>query len=95
MGVMVDDSAHTARLSCDGSYTCFSFGPYRIRFRTSRSLRRYLSVKSWNRGYIVVEAEYDGQGNPVEEYIDLVPILENLYLDADSVLAPIEEVLVA
>lgn len=91
---MVNDGAHVARLSCDGPYTCFSFGPHCIRFRTSKRLRRYLSVKTWDRGYIVVEAEYDGQSGPVEEYIDLVPILEDLYLDADSVLAPIEEVLV-
>ena len=62
--------------------------------RTAFDLRRYLSVKTWDRGYIVVEAEYDGQSGPVEEYIDLVPILEDLYLDAYSVLAPIEEVLV-
>ena len=27
-----------------------------------------------------------------EEYIDLVPILENLYFDADKFLAPIEKV---
>lgn len=92
---MVSDGAHTARLSCDGPYTCFSFGSHCIRFRTSRNLRRYLNVKTWDRGYIVVEAEYDGQNGPVEEYIDLVPILENLYLDAEAVFAPIEEVLVA
>ena len=28
----------------------------------------------------------------VEDYIDLIPILENLYIDADSFLEPIKEV---
>ena len=90
-----DDCAHVATLSCEGSYTSFSCGAQSIRFRTPSSLRRYLSVKEWDKGYIVVEAEYDGRSVPVEDYIDLVPILENLYLDANEFLAPIDEVRVA
>ena len=45
----------------------------------------------WDYGYIVVNAEYKGVGE-VEEYIDLVPILENLYYDVDKFLEPIKEV---
>ena len=43
----------------------------------------------------MVNAEYDGCPGPVEEYIDLVPILKNLYFDVDEFLAPIEGVAVA
>ena len=30
--------------------------------------------------------------NEMEEYIDLIPILQNLYYDVDEFLAPIKEV---
>jgi len=43
-------------------------------------------------GYIVVMAKYEGNAEPEEEYIDLVPILENLYFDVDEFLNPIKEV---
>ena len=82
-------------LSCDGPYTSFSFGGHGIRFRTPKNLVRYVDVREWNKGYLVVNAEYDGCPEPVEEYIDPVPILSNLYFDVDEFLAPIEEVAVA
>ena len=43
----------------------------------------------------MVNAEYYGCPEPVEEYIDLVPILNSLYFDVDELLAPIEGVAVA
>lgn len=81
----------TAILSSKGEMTSFSFGPHTIRFRTSRHLLGYTKVKVWDHGYIVVDANYDTLG-VVEEYIDLIPILENLYFDADQFLSPIQEV---
>lgn len=36
-------------------------------------------------------AKYQGL-DEVEEYIDLIPILENLYYDVDNFLKPIKEV---
>lgn len=81
-----------AQLSSCGDMTCFSYGDQEIRFRTSPRLVRYLSVKSWDAGYIVCEAQYEGLSSPVEEYIDLVPILKNLYMDQDEFLAPIKAV---
>ena len=36
-------------------------------------------------------AKYEGI-NEVEEYIDLIPILQNLYYDIDTFLEPIKEV---
>ncbi len=92
---MVDASSSCAVLSCDGPYTSFSFGGYDIRFRMPKNLVRYVDVREWNKGYLVVNAEYDGCPEPVEEYIDLVPILSNLYFDVDEFLAPIRGVTVA
>ena len=37
-------------------------------------------------------AKYKQNDKPEEEYIDVVPILENLYFDPDTFLAPIKEV---
>lgn len=38
------------------------------------------------------DGEYKQNDKQEEEYIDLVPILENLYFDPDTFLAPIKEV---
>ena len=62
-----------------------------IRFRTSPRLERYIRVLEWEHGYLVVIAKYEGM-EEIEEYIDLIPILENLYFDADEFLRPIKEV---
>lgn len=78
-----------ATLSSNGGYTCFSFRDHAIRFRTSDALERYIEVLEWNRGYLVVMAKYSDAPQPEEEYVDLVPILRNLYFDPDEFLAPI------
>ena len=80
-----------AYLSNNGEYTTFTFGGRTLTFLTSKSLERYTSVKEWDNGYLVVMAKYDGC-NEEEEYIDLIPILENLYFDVDDFLKPIQKV---
>ena len=85
------DGSH-AILSSHGDFTSFTCGTHVIRFRTPSSLERYLSVKEWNNGYLVVMAKYRNIPKPEEEYIDLTPILKNLYFDAERFLAPIKEV---
>ena len=80
-----------AILTNDKEFTSFMFDGHNIRFRTSSRLERYTKVIEWDHGYIVVMAKYEGCEEE-EEYIDLVPILENLYIDADKFLAPIEKV---
>lgn len=82
---------NTAQLSNKGEFTSFSFGSQCIRFRTPSRLERYLNVKEWDNGYLVVTARYKGLPD-TEEYIDLLPILENLYIDPASFLKPIKEV---
>ena len=82
-----------AFLSHKGKYTSFVFGDTQIRFRTSDKLVRYEIVKEWDHGSIVVDTTYSTLGT-VEEYIDLVPILEDLMFEPKEFLAPIKGVTV-
>lgn len=80
-----------AKISVDGKYTVFSFRDQRIKFRTSTKLKKYLRVKKWDNGYLVVDAEYSTLGE-TEEYVDITSVLEDLYIDAKAFLKPIKEV---
>ena len=82
----------TATLSCDNGFTCFSYGGHLIRFRTSPYLERYTGVKEWDNGYLVTTAKYSTLPTEEEEYIDLIPVLENLYFDPQEFLKPIRKV---
>lgn len=84
--------ANTALLSNDKNFTSFEYNGHNIRFKTSPRLERYTEIKEWDHGYLVVMAQYEGNNEPEEEYIDLIPILENLYFDANEFLKPIEKV---
>jgi len=44
-------------------------------------------------GYIVVMAQYTGIGIE-EEYIDLMPILNNLYIESDRFLSSIKSIVI-
>lgn len=87
---METNASDTARLSNEGRMIFFSFGGKRIRFLGSKCLRRFTDVRKWHDGYIEVMA--DNGGRIEEEYIDLVPILENLYIDPASYIRPIRKV---
>lgn len=80
-----------ALLSNDGAMTSFCFRDSKIRFRTPERLKRYTEIKEWDKGYIVVMADYEGIGL-TEDYIDLQPILKNLYINPDTFLKPIKSV---
>ena len=56
-----------ALLSNNGDMTSFRYGNSNIRFRTPKRLKRYTEVKEWDKGYIVVMADYEGLGE-TEEY---------------------------
>lgn len=88
---MKNDDISQAILSNNGELTSFRYRDTNIRFRTSKRLKRYIEVKEWDKGYIVVIADYDGLG-PTEEYIDLLPILKNLYINPKSFLEHIKSV---
>lgn len=81
-----------ALLSNQAGYTVFQFGGRTIRFRAPYSLERYTKVKTWDAGYLVVDAKYRHNAGDEEEYIDLTPVLQDLYIDAAAFLAPIKGV---
>ena len=87
------DDTDMARIKVDGKYSVFSFRDKCIKFRTSTKLKRYLRVKEWDNGYLVVDVDYSTLGE-TEEYVDITSILNNLYIDAQSFLKPIKGVLV-
>ena len=89
------DKMHEATLSNADGFTAFSFGGYNIRFKAPYSLERYTDVVKWEDGYLVVKAKYRHNAEPEEEYIDLKPILDGLYIDYDSFLKPIKSVRIA
>ncbi len=81
-----------AYLSNEKHYTVFRAGNITIRFLAPYSLEKYISVKEWDNGYLVVMAKYTHNEDDEEEYIDMRPILESLYFDADEFLMPIKKV---
>ena len=83
-----------AVLSSNGEYTTFSYGGRTLTFMTSKDLDRYTEIKEWDNGYIVVMAKYKSK-DECEEYIDLLPILKNLYMDAETFLKPIKRVVIS
>ena len=89
------DSSNEAVLSSSDGYTTFSFGGRHIRFKAPYSLERYVDVVRWDNGYLVVLAKYRHNAEPEEEYIDLKPILDGLYIDSASFLKPIKSVRIA
>ena len=81
-----------AYLSNDHNYTIFKYADQVIRFKAPYSLEKYTEVKEWDKGYLVVMAKYEHNEEPEEEYIDLIPILENLYIDASAFVNKIKKV---
>jgi hypothetical protein len=81
-----------AILSNEGDFTVFRYDDYTIRFKAPYSLERYTEVKEWDHGYLVVMAKYSHNVESEEEYIDLLPILENLYISPEIFLKPIKGV---
>lgn len=86
---------HEAILSSSDGFSAFSYGGYHIRFRAPYSLERYVDVVTCDDGYLIVKAKYSHNSEPEEDYIDLKPILEDLYIDPTSFLKPIETVRIA
>ena len=84
--------SHTAFLSNDGRYTIFTFDQTRLKFIAPYSLQKYEAVVQWDNGYLVVMAKYAHNQSAEEEYIDLIPILKNLYIDPQTFLQPIQSV---
>lgn len=83
-----------AVLKKNGRYTNISFNGKSISFLHGKDLEKYLSVKDWDNGYLVVDCLGTVKG-VYEDYIDLSYILENLYMDPDKYLKDIKKVVIA
>ena len=82
-------------LGNDAGFSVFSFGNHVIRFKAPYSLERHTSGQEWDNGYLVVMAKYRHNLQPEEEYIDLLPILNGLYINGQEFLKPIKGVAIA
>ena len=86
------DAVNTATLGYQGKFAVFKYGDRVIRFKAPYSLEKFTDIKEWDNGYLVVMAKYKNK-EPEEDYIDIVPILENLYINPDIFLKPIKQVI--
>lgn len=84
----------TAFLSNKGEYTFFCFRDRVITFLTGKRLEKYTKILEWDNGYLVVLCKNKGENKLEEDYIDLLPILKNLYIEPNRFLGPIKEVVV-
>lgn len=80
-----------AVLSSDNNFTIFRYKDKIIRFKAPYSLEYYSEVKEWDNGYLVVMAKYKHNKENEEEYIDLIPILQKLYISPENFLKPRDE----
>lgn len=55
----------TAYLYNDGEYSIFSFGNIKLKFLTSKNLEKYINVKEWDNGYLVVTKKNIGKSEQV------------------------------
>lgn len=70
-----------AYLSTDKEMIQFRYRDKIIRFRGPYSLERFISIKEWDNGYIVVMAKFQHNTELEEEYIDMIPVLRDLSID--------------
>ncbi len=82
-----------AKLRTHGRYTQFAYNDMVITFMHGKDHIKYLAVKEWDEGYLVVECLGRIKGE-YEEYIDLSYILENLYMDPEESLRDIKGVVI-
>ena len=80
-----------ATLTSSGRYTKFIFKGKTITFMHGKDLLKYLQVKEWKDGYLVVDCLGMIKGT-YEDYIDLPFILENLYMDPKTYLSGMQGV---
>ncbi len=86
--------ASIATLSKAGAYTRFAFNGKVISFLHGKDLERYLTVKEWKDGYLVVDCLGRVKGR-YEDYIDMPYILEMLYMNPEEYLKGLKGVAVS
>lgn len=80
-----------AILTNSGRYTKFIFKGKTITFMHGKDLLKYLQVKEWKDGFLVVDCLGKAKGK-YEDYIDMPYILENLYMDPVTYLSGMQGV---
>ena len=88
----MSSTLNTAFLSSSGEYTFFKFRDRVITFLTGKRLEKYTKILEWDNGYLVVLCKNKNEEVLEEDYIDLLPILDNLLIEANEFLKPIKEV---
>ena len=74
-----------AILTNDKNYTIFKFKDYTLKIKAPKCLEWYSKVTEWDNGYIVVMTKYTYSEELVEEYIDLEPVLDDLYIPMEKI----------
>ena len=85
---------HCAYLYNKDIFTVFEYNGLIVLFKSPYSLEKYTDIVEWDNGYLVVMAKYSHNKDSEEEYIDLLPILKNLYIDPREFLALIKAVII-
>lgn len=80
-----------AILTSTGRYTKFIYKGKTITFMHGKDLLKYVKVKEWRDGYLVVDCQGRVKGQ-YEDYIDMPFILENLYMEPKSFLSGMQGV---
>ena len=80
-----------ATLSSAGRYSRFSYQGRTITFMHGKDLQKYLRVKDWKDGLLVVDCLGSVKGQ-YEEYIDIADILNRLYINPDCFLSGMQGV---
>lgn len=83
----------TAYLYNDGDYTFFKVGREIVKFRTSPYLENYTEIKEYDDGYMVLMAQLSTLAAPVEDYMSIKGVYNELELDT-SILSQIDEVII-
>ena len=78
-------------ISVHDRYTKFAYRDTVITFMHGKDLIKYLAIKEWDNGYLVVDCLGKVKGE-FEDYIDLAYIMRNLYMDPEESLRGIKEV---
>lgn len=81
------------KLTSQGRYSKFTYDNMVITFMHGKDLIKYLAVKEWDNGYLVVDCLGKVKGE-YEDYIDLSYIMENLYMDPQQSLQGVEGVVI-
>lgn len=74
-------------------YTHFKVNNHVIKFYTSPYLEKYIKIKEYDNGYMVVDEKLSTMDKPIEDYIDLEYVFDELGINKD-LLKEINEVII-